>query len=69
MLLCGFRELFALAMPLVHFVVAYWLAAGSLDGFLEYLPIAALQSAGGFAVSTLHDPGRAVLLASLGGVT
>ncbi|WP_157579796.1 MULTISPECIES: hypothetical protein [unclassified Plantibacter] len=56
-------------MPLVHFVVAYWLAAGSLDGFLEYLPIAALQSAGGFAVSTLHDPGRAVLLASLGGVT
>ncbi|POH59657.1 hypothetical protein C3B59_17345 [Cryobacterium zongtaii] len=61
--------LIALAAPFVQFVASYWFATGSLDGLLEYLPLAALESAGDFLVSALRDPVRSLLLAGVGWVT
>ncbi|GIG20646.1 hypothetical protein Cch01nite_13700 [Cellulomonas chitinilytica] len=61
--------LILLALPLVQFVWGWWSAVGSLDGLLEHLPIALLESAADLLLLALGDPVRAALTVALGSLT
>lgn len=61
--------LILLALPLVQFVWQWWQAVGSFDGFLEYLPLALLESGTDFVILAFSDPIRAALTVALGTVT
>lgn len=61
--------LILLALPPVQFAWEWWLAVGSFDGLIEYLPIAGLQSAADFALLAFADPIRAALMLLLGTAT
>lgn len=61
--------LILLALPLVQFLAQWWVAVGSFDGLLEYLPTALLESVIDFAVLAFGDPIRAALTIALGTVT
>lgn len=51
----------ALALPVVHFAIAYWWAYRSFDGIVAGFATAALYGAGDSLVAALHQPGRAVV--------
>jgi hypothetical protein len=58
-----------LAIPVVQFVVSYAIATGSLDGIVEYAPVAAVDGAVAAFTDALADPLPALLLLLLGSAT
>ncbi len=61
--------LILLALPLLQYAIAWWMAAGSLDGLVESLPLAAVESAAAFISFVFGDPVRALLSIALGSFT
>lgn len=55
-------------LPLVWFVISYYLSVGSFDGFWEYLPSAVLDSVGVAILAAVNNPGKALLSAVVGWV-
>lgn len=58
-----------LVLPVVQFVVSYAIATGSLDGIVEYAPVAAFDGAVAAVNDAIADPLPALLLFLLGSAT
>lgn len=58
--------LILLALPLIQYLWGWWRAVGSFDGLIEYLPLAALESATDVILLVLDNPIHAALTFALG---
>lgn len=61
--------LLLIALPFGQYVISWWIATGSLDGLVEGLPLAALESGAAFVSLAFGDPLRAALTIALGWLT